>query len=299
MKEILLNDAFFSRLETLDLNLRSNLIGYFGGKHFVKTYGQTVEFADYREYQLGDDIRRIDWNLFARFGKHYLKLFTDERQMKVQIFLDCSASMGKDNPEKANYAIATAAALGFLGVHNMDKVEYNFMRGTRCDNPYGTIIGKNSFFRAISDIKNLTFDEETDIEACVTSSQDTSRGNSLSIIISDFMTESNWKKAIDYLCYKNRQVLLIHILTPDELDPAYDGRVSLIDSESLDLSDTKNMKMNITRSMQMAYEEAMKDFKEDVRSFVVRRGGSCVFVNTDNPIEQVLFGGLFKVGIMS
>ncbi len=299
MKEILLNDAFFSRLETLDLNLRSNLNGYFGGKHLVKTYGQTVEFADYREYQIGDDIRRIDWNLFARFGKHYLKLFTDERQMKVQIFLDCSASMGKDNPEKANYAVATAAALGFLGVHNMDKVEFNFMRGTTSDNPYGTIIGKNAFFRAISDIKNLTFDGETDIEACVTNSQDTSRGNSLSIIISDFMTESNWKKAIDYLCYKNRQVLLIHVLTPDELDPAYDGRVSLIDAESLDLADLKNMKINITRSMQMAYEDAVRDFKEDVRSFVVKRGGSCVFVNTEDPIEQVLFGGLFKVGIMS
>ena len=90
MKSAYLNDEFFSRLETLALNLRADLNGYFGGKHFVRSYGQTVEFADYREYQLGDDIRRIDWNLFSRFEKYFIRLFTDERQMDVQIFLDLS-----------------------------------------------------------------------------------------------------------------------------------------------------------------------------------------------------------------
>ena len=133
MKVSYLNDAFFSRLETLALNLRANLAGFFGGKHLVKTYGQTVEFADYREYMPGDDIRRIDWNLFSRFEKYFLKLFTDERQMHVRIFLDCSASMGKEAPQKGAYAVAFGAALGFLAVHNMDKVSFRLMRGDRCD----------------------------------------------------------------------------------------------------------------------------------------------------------------------
>ena len=147
MKVSYLNDAFFSRLETLALNLRTDLSGYFGGKHLVKTYGQTVEFADYREYQLGDDIRRIDWNLYSRFEKYFLKLFTDERQMQIQIFLDCSASMGKENPKKAAYAIATAAALGFLSVHNMDKVSYKLMRENRSEDPFGTSWKTRSFPR--------------------------------------------------------------------------------------------------------------------------------------------------------
>ena len=124
MKGSVLNDAFFSRLETLTLELRANLGGFFGGKHLVRTYGQTVEFADYREYMLGDDIRRIDWNLYSRFEKFFLKLFTDERQMHTQIFIDCSASMGRDMPAKANYTIGVAAALGYLSVHNMDKVSF-------------------------------------------------------------------------------------------------------------------------------------------------------------------------------
>ena len=99
-----LNDGFFSRLETLALNLRADLVGFFGGNLLVRTYGQTVEFADYREYMLGDDIRRIDWNLYSRFEKYFLKLFTDERQMHTQIFLDYSASMGMADPRKGAYA---------------------------------------------------------------------------------------------------------------------------------------------------------------------------------------------------
>lgn len=299
MKVEYLNDQFFSRLETLSLNLKSNLTGYFGGKHLVSTYGQTVEFADFREYQLGDDIRRIDWNLFSRFEKYFLKLFTDERQMQIQIFLDCSASMGKDNPKKASYAIATAAALGYLAVQNMDKVSFNIMKGETAQNPFGTIIGKNSFFRSIAALEEVVFEEEADIERCIANCPDTSESNGLSIIISDFFTDSNWKKAVDYLCYKHRQVLLVQILSPEEAEPIYDGRVNLIDSECVDLSDNKNMKLRITRSMQKAYEEALNDFKKDIKSFCSKRNVDYISVLSDTPIEKILFGELLKVGIMA
>ncbi len=299
MKDNLLNDKFFSRLETLSLNLKKNLRGYFGGKHLVSTYGQTVEFADYREYMLGDDIRRIDWNLFSRFGKYYLKLFTDERQMHVQIFLDCSASMGRDNPEKAAYATATAAALGFLAVHNMDKVSFNYMKGNRAENPYGMIIGKNAFYRAISNFQAIDYVDEVSILDCVRMAPDTTASNGLTVIISDFFTDEEWKKAIDYLCYKNRQVLLVQVLTPDEVDPLYEGRVNLIDSEAMDITDTKNLKLNITRGMQKAYLEAMHDFQEDIKNYCKKRGVDYISICSDTPIEKVLFGQLFKVGIMS
>ena len=299
MKVSYLNDQFFSRLETLALNLKTDLAGYFGGNHLVKTYGQTVEFSDYREYQLGDDIRRIDWNLYSRFEKYFLKLFTDERQMQVQIFLDCSASMGKENPQKAAYSAATAAALGFLAVHNMDKVSLYLMKENVAENPFGTIIGKNSFFRAVSVLDNMQFSEDTDIEACIMGCPNIGSNNGLTVIVSDFFTESNWKKAVDYLCYKHKQVLLVQVLAPEEVDPAYDGRVNLIDSESVDLSDTKNMKIRITPAMRKAYAEALSDFKKDIKTFSSKRGADYVSVCSDTPIERMLFGELLKVGIMS
>lgn len=297
MKVSYLNDEFFSRLETLALNLRTNLAGFFGGKHLVRTYGQTVEFADYREYILGDDIRRIDWNLYSRFEKYFLKLFTDERQMHVQIFLDCSASMGKDDPKKAAYSVAVAAALGFLAVHNMDKVSFKLIKGDHAEDPTGTIVGKSTFFKAISDLEKIEFDEEANISAAVTGSSNVGTNDGLTVIISDFFTDE-WKKAVDYLVYKRRQILLIQILTPDEVDPAYSGRINLIDSESVDMSDIKNMKMRITRGMLAAYEEALGDMIAEIKSFCASRGADFISVRTDEPIERMLFGELLKVGIM-
>lgn len=298
MKYVNLDDKFFNRLETLAFNLKSHLLGYFGGKHLVSTYGQTVEFADFREYQLGDDIRRIDWNLFSRFEKYFIKLFTDERQMHVQIFIDCSASMGKDNPEKASYAIAAAAAIGFLAVHNMDKVSFHLMKSNRAENPFGTIIGKNAFFRAIGQLETLEFDGESDVEKCLLSTE-TGSNNGLTVIISDLFTDANWKKGVDYLCYKKRQVMLVQPLTPAEIEPSFDGRVNLIDSESVDIADDKNMKIRITRSSQLAYMEALKDFYDDIKTFSRKRGVDYISISTDMPIEKVLFGELLKVGIIS
>ena len=293
-----LNDEFFSRLETLSLNLRANLAGFFGGKHLVRTYGQTVEFADYREYQLGDDIRRIDWNLYSRFEKYFLKLFTDERQMHVQIFLDCSASMGKGDPRKAAYAIATAAALGYLAVHNMDKVSFNLMKKNRAENNLGTIVGKKMFFRAMSELENIEFADDTDIASAITNSTNTGTNDGLSVIISDFFTDNEWKKAVDYLSYKKRQVLLVQILSPEEIDPTYSGRVHMIDSEAEDIADPKNMKLRITRGMQIAYEEAFRDLVEDIKSFCVSRGAEFISVDCTKPIEKMIFGELLKAGIM-
>ena len=294
-----INDAFFSRLESLSFNLKSYLNGYFGGKHLVKTFGQTVEFADFRDYQLGDDIRRIDWNLYSRFEKFFIRLFTDERQMKVSIFLDVSASMGKDNPKKAAYATACAAGIGYLAIHNMDKVSFNIMKEETSENKYGTIVGKNQFFRSIEVLENITFEGETDITKCILSSNDDGTANGLTVIISDFLTEGNWKKAVDYLLYKKRQVLLLQILTPEELEPTYTGRVNLIDSESLDISDPKNMKLRINAGLQSAYQMALDEFKKDISDYAKKREVDYISIDTSEPIESVLFKQLLKVGMMS
>jgi len=294
-----LNDEFFSRLEALSFNLKSYLSGYFGGKHLVKSYGQTVEFADYREYQLGDDIRRIDWNLYSRFEKFFIKLFTDERQMKVQIFLDTSASMGKDNPQKAAYAIACAAGIGYLAIHNMDKVSFNIMKENVCENVNGTIIGKNQFFKAVKTLEDLKFENEVDLEKCILNCNDDGTANGIAVIISDFMTDTDWKKAVDFLKYKKRQVLLLQVLTPEEEDPSYIGRVNLIDSESIDVADTKNMRVRINSVMRQAYAEALADFKKDISEFCKKRDVDYITVNTGTPVESVLFKEMLKVGLMS
>ena len=299
MKGSILNDAFFSRLETLALELRPDLAGFFGGKHLVRTYGQTVEFADYREYMLGDDIRRIDWNLYSRFEKYFLKLFTDERQMHTQIFLDCSASMGKDLSMKSQYAIGVAAGLGYLSVHNMDKVSFKLIKGDKTEDSFGTLVGKRAFFNAVSALEETEFKGEADLYRAITSCPNVGSNDGLTVIVSDFFTDSEWKKAVDYLCYKKRQVLLVQVMTPEEIDPTYSGRVNLIDSESGGIEDPKNLRIRINRANYEAYAEALHDMQEDIRSFCVSRGADFVSVSTDQPIEKMLFKELLKVGIIA
>lgn len=283
-----INDEFFSRLEALSFTMRKNMNGYFGGKHRVKSYGQTVDFADYREYQLGDDIRRIDWNLFARLEKYFIKLFNDERQMHVQIFLDCSASMGMD-PQKAAYATAVAAGIGFIAIKNMDKVSFNFIHGNRSENPYGILVGKKAFLQVVGNLDKIKFEGEANLSEAIPNAPTTGRNDGLTVIISDFFTENDWHSAVDFLCFRKRQVMLIQVLTMDEIDPLSAGRYDLIDSESVDLADARNVKVRVTRSMQNAYEDALKEIINEIRDFCISRDVDFISVNTDTQIEQMIF----------
>ena len=299
MKGSYLNDEFFSRLETLALNLRKDLGGYFGGKHLVSTYGQTVEFADYREYMLGDDIRRIDWNLFSRFEKYFIKLFTDERQMHIQIYLDCSGSMGKINPNKGAYAVGVAAALGYLAIHNMDKVSYYLIKGNVAENPFGTIVGKQAFFRAMNTLDQIEFEGDADISSAIIKNPATGTGDGLSVVVSDFFSDEDWKRGVDYLLYKKKQILLAQVFSPDELDPSYTDRVNLIDSESADMADPRNMKLRINKAMQLAFKEAVDAFYADIKDFCKRRDAGFIALDCEKPIERELFSELLKRGTVS
>lgn len=288
-----INDEFFSRLEALSYSMRKNMNGYFGGKHRVKSYGQTVDFADYREYQLGDDIRRIDWNLFARLEKYFIKLFNDERQMHVQIFLDCSASMGVD-PQKAAYATAVAAGIGFIAIKNMDKVSFNFVHGNHSENPYGTLIGKRAFLQVVSGLDKIKFEGEANFAEAIPNTPNIGRNDGLTVIISDFFTENDWHNAVDFLCFKKRQVLLMQVLTKAEIDPLSVGKYDLIDSESVDSADTRNMKVHVTRSLQNAYKDALRSIIKEIRDFCISRDVDFISINTDMQIEQMLFSEFLR-----
>ncbi len=298
MNNSYLSDAFFSRLETLALHLQANLSGYYGGKHQIKKYGQTMEFADFRNYELGDDIRRIDWNLYARLKKYFLKLYTDERQMHIQIFLDCSASMGMI-PEKARYAVSLAAALGFLAIRNMDKVSFHLLKEGKAEDPFGIIVGKNKFFGAIGQLEKIKFEGEADFAASIPKTPRTGTNDGLSIIISDFLTETDWKPGVNFLLYKRRQVLLMQVMTKEERDPLYSGRFNLIDSESPRADDFRNIRVKISRSMLEEYSQLVKETIEGISNFCASRGITFLSFDTEEPIEKVIFKELLQADLVN
>ena len=289
----IIDDEFIGRLETLGLWLKSQMNGYFGGNHKATTYGSTVEFADFREYTPGDDIRRIDWNLFSRFDKYFIRLFTDERQMHNQILVDGSASM-EDGEGKAEYALKTAAALGYLSVQGMDRTSIKMIRGKGLVNVGQRITGKESFYSTVSELEGVRFDGDADLLAAVKNSQDVGFDDGLTVIISDFFTESDWKQAVDYLLYRKREVLLVQVLTPAEANPDYFGRMQLVDAESLDVDDRRNMRMRITKSEYKAYLQALFEYLEDMKQFCRSRNVGYVMANTASPIEKELLNKLYE-----
>ena len=131
-KERLIDDGTVALLETRDLNIRNLMDGLFGGNRRSAYYGSSMEFADYRAYIPGDDPRRIDWNLYGRTDKLYLKLFTDERRQHHRVYIDGSASMSWGKPEKHLVALRLAALLGYLAVSGSDRVSWYALERDAC-----------------------------------------------------------------------------------------------------------------------------------------------------------------------
>ena len=298
MKRRILDGDFLDRLDAASLLLKTPMTGFFGGGRKARSYGNTVEFADFREYFPGDDIRRIDWNVYARFEKYFIKLFTDERQMHNQIYIDCSASMACGKPEKAAAALRVAAAFGYLSVSAMDRVSYKLIKGEKLEDINITITNKDSFYRAAQYLEDTEFEGDLDLEKAIVQAKTPGHDDGLTIIISDFLTESNWKKAIDFLLYHRREVMLIQIMSPDELYPDFDGRVHMMDSEAPDITDGRNMRVVVTKRMVEAYQRALDEYEKEIIDFCAARNVTFFTVSSDDPIERVIFGKGFEAEVI-
>jgi len=295
----IIDDAFIAMLETRDLNVHSSLNGLFGGNRRTVKHGSSAEFADYQDYVPGDDLRRIDWNLYARFEKLFIKLFVDERQLHHRIYVDCSASMDWGDPHKGETALKLAAALGFLAVQSMDRVSIIEMHGDRCEDvTQGAIVGKERFYAAVDRLNNTEFYGSSELGAALSSEENVGNGDGMSVIISDFLTESDWKSGAEYLRFQKREVCLMQVLSPEELQPMILGKVWLMDSEASGTEDSRNKRMEITRDTLKAYGLAMEYHQNELKRFCETRGIPFVTVCTDEPIGRMLFMKSTESGII-
>ena len=298
MSRKVIDAEFIGRLEALALYIGRPVSGMIGGGHKSRAYGSTVEFADFREYVPGDDIRRLDWNIYSRFEKYIIKLFTDERKLSNHIYIDCSESMQNGEPEKAELALKLAAAFGYLSVTAMDRVAYRLMANGRCRELCGYVAGTDGFYDAAARLSDAEFAGDTDIEAAIRSCPDPGYDNGVSVIISDFLTESEWKKAVDFLLHRKRDVLLVQILSPEEVDPDVIGKTQMIDSEAEGEEDARNTKMDVNRIAMEAYKQAMQDYLHEIRDFCKSRGVGYMCINSNDKIEDILFKKGYESGFI-
>lgn len=284
MNKKIVDESLFQSLEQLEIYLKDNVAGAFGGNHRSRKIGSSSEFADYREYIPGDDIRRIDWNIFSRFEKLFLKLFLDERQMHIKIYIDCSRSMDFGTNNKGVSALRLAVCLAYLSISSLDKVSIYALRGRKCEKVIEGIIGKESFYNSIKAIENVEFDQNSCISDAIMSSPTIGYGDGMSFIISDFMVEEDYKNAIGYLRNKHRDVTCIQILSDEEINPMYRGKTILYDSEN----SNKLFKRNITKERIKAYHMALEYIKKQLSDFCLSRGANYLFVSSSDSLDDII-----------
>ena len=289
MKHVI-DSGFLSMLEAWDLHIQKPMRGLFGGNRRSAFKGSSAEFADFREYAAGDDLRRIDWNLYARFEKLYLKLFVDERQLHHRIYLDTSASMDWGEPrKKSETALRLAAALGFLSVKALDRVSFFALRDDACIDLCRTVVGRDAFYRVAETLNDVPFGGECRMDRAVTSQENPGLEDGVSVIISDFFSDDEWKTAVDYLLGHRRQVALVQVLSRDEVEPGFGGKMLLLDAEAPEREDERNVRFEITRSTLKAYKEAVAYHQNELRRFCANRGVSFFSLCTDENPEEEFF----------
>ena len=279
----ILDGAFLDALETLDLNVRQMKSGSYSGARRSRAYGSSPEFADYRDYVPGDDLRRIDWNAAGRFDKYLIKRFIDEKQGRNCVYLDGSASMGFES-EKGFVALRLAAALGYLSVTNMDSVSMRILCEKGCRELSGRISGREAFFRLGERLDAVQFAGEADLGVCIRNDLNPGTDDGVSYIISDFLTDSDWRGAVDLLLSRRREVALIQVLSPEELSPTLSGRFTFCDAEK----SGSRMTLDVDRDALHSYQETVTQFLAEIRSFCASRAVPYLLVKSNERVEDVL-----------
>ncbi len=281
------------QVETLQTLLKNNVAGQFGGNRKSRSYGSSCEFADYRDYIPGDDITKIDWNAYARFDKLYQKLYLDERQMHTKIYIDASRSMEYGKSEKGEQAIRIAATLAYLSLNEMDKVSVYAIRDCKVHEIVTGMVGRDAYIASIGKLNELEFGGDSYISEALMP-ENVGRGDGLSVLISDFLTDHNYEDAIHYLADKKRDVLCIQVLSRDELNPQSRGKMHFFDSEDASRTYRKNIDKNIAR----AYKDALKYVTERIRDLCASRGADYMLVTAQDTMMDIFFTKLINMGVL-
>jgi uncharacterized protein (DUF58 family) len=293
MSKMPINEEFLQQVELLQMLIKNNVAGLFGGNHKSKTFGSSCEFADFREYIPGDDMKKIDWNAYARTEKLNLKLYLDERQLHTRIYIDASRSMGYGKGHKDEQAIRIAATLAYLSINEMDKVSVYIIRENGLDEIISPMLGKEAYLNNISKLNDIEFDGDSYISKALLPSK-VGYGDGMSIIISDFLTDNNFEDGIDLLTSKKRDILCIQVLSKEELNPKVRGKMHLFDSENVNLSYRKN----INREIITAYKKALDYATNRVREFCASRGADYMLVSSEQSMYEIFFEKLLEMGVL-
>jgi uncharacterized protein (DUF58 family) len=280
------DEAFLRQLERLLLLLKSPVRGGLkGGRRSVKR-GQSVEFADYRDYSLGDDLRQLDWNILARLEKLFVKLFVEEEDVTVTFLLDASASMVAGDPPKLAFAKRAAAALGYIALASEDRVAVAALAG-RTARRQVALRGSGRVFRLLSTLSSIdAADGPTDLLTAARHAGAQLTGRGVVVLLSDLLDPAA-DRVIRELAATGSELIVLHILSPAELEPQLDGDLRLVDVESGDGIDVTVDLATLDR-----YKARLAAWRESLADLAAKRRATYVPVSSDLPLTDLVFAEL-------
>ena len=308
------SEAFLRKLEQLSLVARHVRAGQAAGERRSTKRGTSVEFADYRDYTRGDDLRRVDWNIYARLERPFVKLFEEEEDLAVHLLLDGSGSMdwgeergerGEERGERGGenkwvYARRLAAALGYVALVSGDRLTIATLQSpiSNIQSPisnlqFGPVRGRGHTLRLFEWLESLKAGGTTDLNAGLRAYAISGGRAGLVVLISDLFSPAGYVEGLTRLAARGHEVAVIHVLAPDEVEPVLAGDLRLLDVETGDPQE-----VTIDGGMRNLYRRRLAAWRDEIRAACRARDVHYVPVETDTPFDRVVLYDLRRAGIL-
>lgn len=288
----LLSPELIRALSRLSLRAPTAVQGYHRGESRSLSRGSSVEFSDYREYEPGDDYRYIDWNIYTRLDRLFVKVFTEERNRSLLLLRDTSASMQIGDPPKELYARQLAAALGYVALWRGDEVKHAEVTTQ--------LTWRSSWWRGRHRVRLLMDQLEREQTGGPTRLKDALRPLSMerqgrgrvAVLISDLL-DSDWESALATLSRWRGSAVLVHLLAPADWNPPERGELELVDAES-----GHRLVVSVDDEAAGIFSDVARGWMQDVRDCCNRLGIACYQLDTSYPLEQLLISNFREGGLL-
>ncbi|HSU56323.1 MAG TPA: DUF58 domain-containing protein [Candidatus Dormibacteraeota bacterium] len=302
MPESLLTPSLLRRLEQFQLLATRRAKSTSRGERRSRARGQSVEFADHRNYVAGDDFRYLDWNLYGRLERLFLKLYEEERELPVRIFLDASESMTFGEPRKFDFARQVAAAIGYVALSGFDRISvipfpnqppYSEVQATISPTDYNvelaargglrSVRGKKSAMQFFRNLNVLTAGGPADLNASLRRGALEARHAGVAVVLSDFLDPAGYEAGLTALVGRGFQVDIVQILAPEEIAPSHFGDLRLVDSETGGMQE-----VTFGRYRLKAYQQTVQNYLQRLREYCQGRGINFFTVSSNTSLEELL-----------
>jgi uncharacterized protein (DUF58 family) len=288
----LLEPQFMTRLEQLELVSRKIFLGLMKGERRSKKKGQSVEFADYKNYVKGDDLRFLDWNLYARLDRLFLRLYQEEEDLHLYLLLDNSLSMNFGTPTKLHFAKQVTAALAFIGLVNMDRVVIEAFND-RLMQSLPSVRGRRSVWRVFEFLDKLETAGPSNLREALRTFSIKSSGKGVVILLSDFMDKNGYEDALRYLVARQFDIYLVQVLSQEEIEPEILGDLKLVDVE-----DDDEAEITASAALIKRYKQNLAAFQGGLQAYAAKRGITCLFTSNRVPFDRLVLTYLRQRGLV-